>query len=248
MRESACPVRETGDSHITQSLHEEGTFYVQDFTAWSRDLRVTADGEGIVSLAGAVPLRMLADRSGLTGFLADVLARRHFLPLHDRGRVLADVAVAIAAGARDMVDVEALRGQAAVFGPVASDTTVLRALGEIADARRSGIGRARAAARAHIWSQFPDGVPESTFAGGVFEAGTVVLRVDGTLVISYSEKDRAAGTFKKTYGHHPLGVWIDNTGELASLMLRPGNAGSVRHEVARGEWLHRWEVRLMSMV
>ena len=40
---------------------------MQDFTGWSRDLRVTADGDGVVSLAGAVPLRMLAERSGLTG-------------------------------------------------------------------------------------------------------------------------------------------------------------------------------------
>lgn len=226
MRESACLVRESGDFYIDRSLHEEGTFYVLDVTAWSRDLRVTADGEGVVSLAGAVPLRMLADRSGLTGSLSGVLARRDFLPLHDRGRVLTDVAVAIAAGARDIVDIEALRGQAAVFGPVASDTTVLRALGEIGDTRRSRIGRARAAARANIWAQLPGGVPESTFAAGMCEPGTIVLRVDGTLVISHSKKDRSAGTFKKTFGHHPLGVWIDNTGELASLMLRSGNAGS----------------------
>jgi hypothetical protein len=58
------------------------------------------------------------------------------------------------------------------------------------------------------------------------EPGTVVLRIDGTLVISHSKKDRSAGTFKRTFGHHPLACWIDNTGELASLMLRAGNAGS----------------------
>jgi hypothetical protein len=61
---------------------------------------------------------------------------------------------------------------------------------------------------------------------GVCEPGTIVLRIDGTLVISHSKKDRAAGTFKRTFGHHPLACWIDNTGELASLMLRAGNAGS----------------------
>jgi hypothetical protein len=128
----------------------------------------------------------------LTGSLSEVLARSDVLPVHDRGRVLTDVAVAIAAGARDMVDVEALRAQAAVFGPVASDTTVLRALGEVADARRAGIFRARAAGRAHIWAQLPAGVPESTFADGVCEPGTIVLRVDGTLVISHSKKGSTA--------------------------------------------------------
>lgn len=197
-----------------------------DVTAWSRDLRVTADGEGVVSLVGAVGLRMLADRSGLTGSLSAAFVRRGFFPIHDRGRVLVDTAVAIACGGRDIVDVEALRAQAAVFGPVASDTTVLRALGEIGDGRRAAIGRARAAARAQVWAQLPDGVPESRFAGGVCQPGVIVLRIDATLVVTHSKKDRSAGTFKKTYGMHPLACWVDNTGELASLMLRPGNAGS----------------------
>jgi hypothetical protein len=61
---------------------------VQDFTPWSRDLRVTDDGDGVVSLAGAVSVRMLADRSGLTGFLSAAFARPEFAPVHDRGRVL----------------------------------------------------------------------------------------------------------------------------------------------------------------
>jgi hypothetical protein len=47
---------------------------VRQFTSWSQDLRVTADGEGVVALVGAVGLRMLADRSGLTAGLSQVLA------------------------------------------------------------------------------------------------------------------------------------------------------------------------------
>jgi len=31
-------------------------------------------------------------------------------------------------------------------------------------------------------------------------------------------------------------------GEALALLLRPGNAGSVRHEVAQVEWIHRKEV------
>jgi Transposase DDE domain group 1 len=199
---------------------------VADPTAWSTDLRITADGEGIVAWAGAVPVRMLADRTGLTSGLSAVLARRGFDPLHDRGRVLADVAVAIACGARDIVDVEALRAQSEVFGPVASDTTARRALDETGGRARTAIGRVRAAARAHVWQQLPGGLPEATFAGGMCQPGMVVLRIDGSLVVAHSKKERAAPTFKKTYGHHPLGCWIDNTEELASLLLRPGNAGS----------------------
>jgi hypothetical protein len=49
------------------------------------------------------------------------------------------------------------------------------------------------------------------------------------------EKEQAKATFKGGFGFHPLGVWCDNTTELLAVSLRPGNAGSVRHEVARDE-------------
>jgi hypothetical protein len=52
----------------------------------------------------------------------------------------------------------------------------------------------------------------------------IVLRVDASIVVCHSRKQGAAGTYKKTFGHMPVGAWIDNTGELAALLLRPGNA------------------------
>ena len=66
-------------------------------TGWSRGLDVTADGRGVVSHAGVVLLRALADRTGLTSGLSKALATRRLLA-HDRGRVLADLAAAIADG------------------------------------------------------------------------------------------------------------------------------------------------------
>jgi hypothetical protein len=174
-------------------------------------------------MAGAVPLRMLADRTGLTGRLSAALARPDFLPVHDRGRVLVDVATAIGCGARDIVDVEGLRAQALLYGPVASDTTVGRALGEVAAAGRGRIAAARAAARAHVWSLLPDGPPPLTVAGTSM-GEQIVVRIDASIVEAHSRKQGAAGTYKKTFGHMPIGAWIDNTGELASLLLRPGNA------------------------
>jgi len=44
------------------------------FTAWSRDLRVTADGTGVVSHLGAALLGILGDRAGLTGAQSRALA------------------------------------------------------------------------------------------------------------------------------------------------------------------------------
>ena len=73
-------------------------------TGWSRGWEVTADGEGIVSHAGLVLLRGLADRTGLTGGVSRALAGSWLL-VHDRGRVAADLACAIAGGARAISDV-----------------------------------------------------------------------------------------------------------------------------------------------
>ena len=109
-------------------------------TAWSKDLRVTADGTGVVSHVGAAVLRMLADRAGLTAAMSAGLARRGRWPGHDRGRVLVDLAVLIADGGEAIADIDVLRHQQELFGPVASDTTVWRALDEIGPAqpRRRG--------------------------------------------------------------------------------------------------------------
>jgi hypothetical protein len=61
-------------------------------TGWSRGLGVTGGGTGVVSHAGLVLLRELADRTGLTAGLPSPAGG------HDRGRVLADLACAIADG------------------------------------------------------------------------------------------------------------------------------------------------------
>ena len=54
----------------------------------------------------------------------------------------------------------------------------------------------------------------------------VVIDLDATLVTAHSDKEGAAGNFKGGFGHHPLGAWLDNTGEALAAVLRPGNAGS----------------------
>ena len=73
---------------------------MDELTAWSRDLTAEVDGHGIASHTGSAVLRLLADRTGLTGGLSKALRRRGFTPLHDRGRVLADTAVLIADSGR----------------------------------------------------------------------------------------------------------------------------------------------------
>ena len=50
--------------------------------------------------------------------------------------------------------------------------------------------------------------------------------MDATLITAHSEKEKAAPTWKKGYGFHPLAAWCRNTRECLAMLLRPGNAGS----------------------
>ena len=188
-------------------------------------MSVSGDGVGVVAHAGSVGLRLLADRTGLTAELSKAMARGSFVPVHDRGRVLVDVAVMLADGGESIADIDVLRHQASVFGAVASPPTVWRTLDEVTPGRLRKIATARARTRRHVWGQLPGGVPASRVAGTDLGC-TVVLDVDATIVVAHSEKEQASPTFKKTFGFHPLGVWCDNTGEFLTGQLRTGRAGS----------------------
>lgn len=69
-------------------------------------------------------MRLLADRSGLTKDLSKATARRSFLSIHDRGQVLVDVALMLADGGEAIGDINVLRHQNQILGPVASPPTV----------------------------------------------------------------------------------------------------------------------------
>jgi hypothetical protein len=195
------------------------------FTTWAKDLRVTADGTGVVSHVGTALLRMLADRAGLTPALSAGLARRRWWPQHDRGRVLVDLAVMIADGGDAICDIDVLRHQGEVFGPVASPATCWRSLDEIGVSQLRRIAKARARVRARVWALL-DTMPPARAAGRDVGDGVVVLDIDSTIVLAHSDKDGAAPTYKHTYGFHPILVTCDNTGELLAIKLRPGNAGA----------------------
>ena len=194
-------------------------------TGWSVGLSVTADGTGVVPLAGASAVRLLADQVGLTAALSAALARRNFVPTHDRGRVLVDVAMMLIGGGEAIADIDSLRLQQGLLGRVASPATVWRGLNEVTPAGLKRIARARARVRRHVWDQLPGGLPASPVAGTDL-GDVVVLDPDATLVTAHSEKECASATFKGGFGFHPLGVWCDNTGEMLAVKLRPGNANA----------------------
>jgi Transposase DDE domain group 1 len=188
---------------------------------------VSADGTGLTSQAGTLLLleavRVTGLGRGLTAGLARWKAPR---AVHDPGKILTDLVVALALGGDCLADIAVLRAQPELCGPVASDPVVSRLITALAaDAPRAlrAIRRARAAARENAWSLAGDRAP-----GG---DGTLIpVDIDATIVTAHSEKEKAAPTWKKTFGFHPLAVFADHgamaAGEALDILLRPGNAGS----------------------
>jgi DDE family transposase len=108
---------------------------------------VTADGAGVVSHAGSRLLADLADATTLTGELSEALnGVRGPRPRHDPGRVLVDLAVAIADGAETICDIAVLADQPALFGSVASDSTCWRLLAALDERALAEAAAARARA------------------------------------------------------------------------------------------------------
>ena len=172
---------------------------------------------------------MLADRAGLTGGLSRRWPGASFRPVHDRGRVLVDLAVMIADGGEAIADIDVLRHQDQVLGPVASAPTVWRALDELTPAALRRVEKARARVRGHGCGRCSPPAAGAGLEGRrAPDLGEmVVLDVDATLVTRALARRRAPRRrTRTTFGYHPIGVWCDNTKEMLAVMLRPGNAGS----------------------
>jgi hypothetical protein len=122
----------------------------------------------VVPLAGAAAGRLLADRVGLTAALSQALARRRFVPAHDRGQVLVDLVTVLVAGGQAIADIETPRHQDGLLGPVASPATVWRALNELPLSALKRIAAVRAKIRQHVWTLLSDGVPAAPVAGTDF--------------------------------------------------------------------------------
>jgi hypothetical protein len=108
---------------------------------------------------------------------------------------------------------------------VASDPTVSRLINVLASAGPKALATirtARAHVREHVWKLAGQAGPDA--------GGQVIVDIDGVLVLAHSEKQDAAATWKKTFGHHPLMAFVDHgrggSGEPVAGLLRPGNAGS----------------------
>lgn len=199
-------------------------------TSWYPSLSVDATGRGVVSQAGAVTLVKAAEHVGLVETLsAGLRPWRKPLASHDPGKIIADLAIAVAVGGDCLADLAVLRAEPGVFGPVASDPTVSRLIATLAaDPQRAlaAINNARASVRAAAWRAAGQQAPDHQISADA----PLVIDIDATLITAHSDKQHAAPTYKRGFGFHPLCAFADHgaggTGEPLAVLLRPGNDGA----------------------
>lgn len=189
-------------------------------------MSVSATGAGLVSRGGVALLAETARAAGLERELRRALEPwRRDRAIHDPGRVVLQLAYALALGGDCLADIGMLRDATAILGPVPSDPTVSRVIDDLAAGGPdvlAALAGAHAAARARVHAA--GGGP------GTATEGCVPLDIDATIVIAHSEKEDARPTYKRTFGHHPVLAFLDHgaggTGEALAGLLRPGNANA----------------------
>ncbi|MGW4968382.1 IS1380 family transposase [Nonomuraea sp. NPDC004186] len=190
-------------------------------------ITASADGTGLLSHAGSLLLLKTLRVTGLDRALSTQMERwRPARAVHDPGKIVADLAVALALGGDCLADIALLRAQPELFGAVASDPTVSRLIDRLAHDEAKALKAlrsARALARERAWKLAGTAAPGS-------DGELIPLDLDATIVIAHSDKQHAAPTWKHTFGFHPMTVFADHgpggSGEPLALVLRPGNAGS----------------------
>jgi hypothetical protein len=98
---------------------------------------------------------------------------------------------------------------------VPSRTSTQRAFETLGPAELRRLAGARRDARATAWA-----------AGAGPDGDNAIIDLDATIVRTKADKEDAAPTHKRTYGHHPLVAMCAETGEVLAGMFRAGNAGA----------------------
>ena len=191
-------------------------------------LRADFSGSAAVGQAGGVLLVETIRTSRIDSAVSEALSPwRRPLAVHDPGKIVLDLAIALALGGDCLADVNLLRAEPGVFGRVASDPTVSRLVDTLAvdvDRALAAIEQAQATARQNVWALAGEYAPDH----GTDASAPLIIDLDATLVTADSEKEHAAPMLKRGFGFHPLLAFVDHgqagTPEPLHLKLRPGNA------------------------
>jgi hypothetical protein len=160
-------------------------------TSWADGLEFTGDDDRLTGLAGALPMRLLAEQGDLRAGLSAAMRRRGFDPVYDRGHVLVDLALMLILGGEAISDFQGLRHLAPVIGPVPSTPTVWRVLSEAGDLQLARLNAAVTRFRRHWWGLLagrPEGFPWLRVDGREL-TGITVVDLDASIVFAASPAD-----------------------------------------------------------
>jgi hypothetical protein len=146
-------------------------------SSWADGLELVGDDDRLVGFAGAAPLRLLAERTGLRAGLSAAMTRPGFHPVYDRGQLLIDLALTQILGGEAISDFQGLRHMAPLIGPVPSTPTVWRALAEVGQLQLTRVNAAVARFRRRWWGLLadrPEGFPWLSVAGRELTGITVL--------------------------------------------------------------------------
>jgi hypothetical protein len=198
-------------------------------TSWAAGLELVGDDERCVALAGLLPLRLLAERAGLTAGISAAMRRPDHDPDYDRGQVLVDLGLILLAGGQAIGDFQALAHLEKLIGPVPSTPTVWRSLDEADGLRVARIHQAVCRFRRLWWGMLksrPGGFPWLKVAGREL-TGITVIDLDASVVLaSGDKKENSKPTYKGGVGFVPNLVTCDNVDDVLVIDPRPGNATS----------------------
>lgn len=198
-------------------------------TGWARGLELVGDDERCVALAGLLPLRLLAERAGLTAGISAAMRRPGYDPDYDRGQVLVDLGLVLLAGGRAIGDFQGLAHLDKLIGPVPSTPTVWRSLDEADGLRVARIHQAVCRFRRRWWAILksrPAGFPWLQVAGREL-TGTTVIDLDASVVLASGDgKENSKPTYKGGVGFVPNLAVCDNVDDVLVIDPRPGNATS----------------------
>lgn len=202
----------------------------ENYTRFPFDTNATT----LVSHAGASLLTETMDLVGLSHGLQPLNKYTPELATHRGAKILTDVTTMIALGGDCPSDINLMRtttGVHSVFGAVASAPTEARFIHQLTDTAPvtavTAFNHAVKKARTTAWALAGKRSPMHQ----VTDRNPLTIDLDATVIVSHSEdKEGAKGTWKGSYGHHPLCAFLDygstGTGEPLAFIQRPGNAGS----------------------
>jgi len=197
-------------------------------------LGLTEDLAGVVSRAGFTPVRhrgraivdaAAALAAGAT-CLSDIEAMTSQVELFGPGGGCSDTTMLrVLDELAGRLNGDGLPGRRLARAQLRARTRAWQAITD----RHGGLPAVRVAGRDLL--RQPESPPPASSASaspalGASSRPVLVVRVDATLIDVASDKQRAAGTYKKGWGFHPMTAWCSNVGDALAVMMRPGNAGS----------------------